>query len=424
MLYPVVRRAFHRLPPLLQQSLRSRRSQWQIRGRRRALATVGAGDLEVADVNHLLHHLRGRALSELPRSAEHFVSVGCSGTWYFNWIEQMCGPIRRHTGIEFYSLRPTDLPANVVWIANTAGAMPELGDSVADLLFSGQNIEHLWSEDVAGFLLESHRVLADNGLLVVDSPNRRITAKLGWSQPEHTIEFEASEMIELLELAGFDVQRKFGIWLCEDPASGATLPFETLSANGPWPLSLRVAAAAANIDSSFIWWIEARKRDRPPEIERLRRRVGEIFALAWPERVNRLKTAIGSEITVDGTAWFDSHGRGGALMFGPYLPLRKGHYSVTFELSLVGPTSPADRCAAICEVISGDGSQVAARREIRVAALSAQPVLPVTLDFSLGATTFAIQFRVIALAGIRIRAAKSLKLADVSVPAQAAAAAT
>lgn len=162
---------------------------------REALESIGAKGVATPDVNHLLHHLRGQALEGLPKRARQFVSVGCAGTWYFEWIAEKCAPLR-HTGIEFYSPKPDDLPESVEWIANTAGDMRALSDGSADVLFSGQNIEHLWPHDIAAFLLESHRVLETGGLLVVDSPNRRITSRLGWSHPEHTIELEPGEAEE------------------------------------------------------------------------------------------------------------------------------------------------------------------------------------------------------------------------------------
>lgn len=75
------------------------------------------------------------------------MSVGCAGTWYFEWIRDKCAPLH-HTGIEFYSPRPADLPHGVDWVVSTAGNMEAVGDHSADLLFSGQNIEHLWPEDI------------------------------------------------------------------------------------------------------------------------------------------------------------------------------------------------------------------------------------------------------------------------------------
>lgn len=240
----LLKQVFKLLPAVIQQRVRQARKAAATRKIRLALASIEAPDSETPDINHVLHHFRGEALRRLPKGARHFVSVGCSGTWYFHWIAETYGHVELHTGVEFYSPQPSDLPHYTRWIANTAGDMHDIPDASADLLFSGQNIEHLWVEEIVGFLSESQRVLKEDGLLVVDSPNRLITAKLGWSHPEHTIEFTPDEMQELLTLAGFDLERQHGIWLCADPHSGSALPFEEMSTEGIWPLARR----------ALRWW--------------------------------------------------------------------------------------------------------------------------------------------------------------------------
>lgn len=172
------------------------------------------------DLSHLLHHLRGNRLARLPRGITRLVSVGCAGSWYFNWFEEKYGPVEEHIGVEYYLPKPNDLPDGVVWITNTAGHMPDVPACSADAIFSGQNIEHLWPEDIVGFFSESYRILENNGLLIIDSPNRSITERLNWSQPEHIIELTVYEIRQLCKYAGFDIKRFFGIWLCEHPSTG------------------------------------------------------------------------------------------------------------------------------------------------------------------------------------------------------------
>ena len=391
-----------------------RRAAARKRRLRAAKVAIGAQPESLPDVNHLLHHLRGEALRGLPDHAGHFVSVGCAGPWYFDWVAKMVGAIELHTGVELLTPRPAQLPANVRWIADTAGHMPELGDGVADILFSGQNIEHLWEEDVRGFLLESHRILRDGGLLVIDSPNRRIAARLGWSQPEHTVELNPEEMEVLLVMAGFSVERVTGLWLCEDPLSGALLPFDELSGEGRWPLQRRVAAAYNNPHSSFIWWIEARKQKNAPQIACLAARIGEIFRHAWPERLNRLKSATGAEIVHNNRAWYDSGGRQGMLLFGPYAPLRAGHHVVRLRLLLRPRPLPAGVRIGYAEVVADDGAKVLASHEISVAETLAGE-FEVALDFALGDTTFGVEFRVFAFQGVHLAVQKSVSLAPFSV---------
>jgi len=377
---------------------------------RNAKAAIGAEPEGLPDVNHLLHHLRGEALRSLPDHPDHVVSVGCSGAWYFEWVTQMLGPIGLHTGVEFYTPPPAQLPPNVRWVANTAGHMPEIGDGVADILFSGQNIEHLWQSDVLGFLLEGHRILRDGGLLVIDSPNRRIAARLGWSQPEHTVELNPEEMEVLLTLAGFTVERVIGLWLCEDPLSGALLPFDELSAEGPWPLQRRVEAAYHNPHSSFIWWIEARKQKVAPQRIRMEERIAEIFRLGWPERLNRLKTMIGIEIAHNNRVWIDSGGRQGILLFGPYAPLRAGRHVVRLRLMLAHSVLAPNARIAYAEVISADGA-VLATHEISLAETLAGE-FEVAMEVALNDTVFGVQFRVFSFEGAHLAVKKSVTLSS------------
>lgn len=372
---------------------------------REALASVGARDVATPDINHLLHHLRGEALAGLPKNARHFVSVGCAGTWYFEWVAAKCAP-RRHTGIEFYAPKPDDLPPGVDWIANTAGNMEALPDAAADVLFSGQNIEHLWPHDIAAFLLESHRVLAPGGLLVVDSPNRRITARLGWSHPEHTIELEPAEAEDLLFLAGFDVQRRLGLWLCEAPGTNELLPFDEISTGGPWPIARRVALARDHVEQSFIWWLEARRSDRVPDAEGLRRRIAEVNARAWPERLDRLQTGVGAPVQRDGQTWFDSQGRGGAVLFGPYTAMPAGRHTVTFELEYPDGCG-ADGAPPVAHVSAGPAHEVIVRREAPRARPGERVRLP--LGFELEDTAFHVEF-VIVTPGVRVLVRKGVEL--------------
>ena len=421
-------RLFQRLPQTLQQAARDwrgalerRRANVRARRLREAKVAIGAKGDGLPDVNHLLHHLRGAALRALPKHGGHFVSVGCSGTWYFNWIAQMVGTLEQHTGVEFYTPRPDDLPPGVRWIANTAGHMPEIADGVADVLFSGQNIEHLWQEDVVGFLLESHRVLKEGGLLVIDSPNRRIAARLGWSQPEHTVELNPEEMEGLLVLAGFVVERVIGLWLCEDSLTGALLPFDELTAEGPWPLQRRVDAAYHNPHSSFIWWIEARKQKQGAQIVRLRERIADIFRHGWPERLNRLKTVIGTEISHNNRPWFASEGRQGMLLFGPYAPLRARGYVLRLRLMLMPPLLlPPKSLVGYAEVVFGDDHKLLATQEIRLGETPGGE-FEVALAFTLSDTCFGVQFRVFAYDTARLAVQKSVTLTTVCAQVQAAA---
>ncbi|HLL81285.1 MAG TPA: methyltransferase domain-containing protein, partial [Longimicrobium sp.] len=303
------------------------------------------------DFNMLLHRSRGALLRTMPPGANRLLSAGCSGGWYFDWMEQCYGRVPEHIGIEYYSLRPASLPDNVTWIANTASDMSDVASHGIDLLFSGQNIEHLWPEEVAGFLVEAARVVRQGGHLVVDSPNRDITARYKWSHPEHTIELTVAEMSELLTLAGFEVTRSAGIWLCRDPRTGRLLP---LDANTPddWSTTERLVAGYALPEHSFIWWLEARRTTQEPRREELERRLQALFATAWPERLQRLNVPAGhSPEFREGVEWIRcAPGNEGAVLVGPGTPLRAGRYRCTFHFD---PDPGAGAPYAVCTVVGG-----------------------------------------------------------------------
>lgn len=359
------------------------------------------------DINHLLHHLRGEAFKAAPKGVEHLVSVGCAGTWYFNWINETYGPVAKHTGVEFYSPKPSDLPDNVEWIANTAGHMPEIKSDSADGIFSGQNLEHLWPEDVCGFYLESHRILKQGGLLVVDSPNRLVTTKYNWSHPEHTVELTPDEAVELTTLAGFDVTTVKGLWLCESPASDKLYPFSEMKHYGRDSFHQRMSQSKDNPDKSFLWWVEARRARRAPNESELRLRMQQIWDKAWPERCQRTLTLAGK--LVESTKSFRSDGNAGVLMYGPYLPLRKGSYTATFKLKLTKPSgNPSD--LVYVDIIGRDGSVEVAKREMRIEHLSCDKWLEVPISFPIPETTFGMQFRVIVPEGSYVESSRDISL--------------
>lgn len=358
-----------------------------------ALQDAGISDLEKPDFNNLLHHLRGCELKQLPKGTQHFISVGCAGTWYFNWIEKCCGPIKLHTGIEYYSPKPGDLPAGVNWIANTAGDMSDIASDVGDILFSGQNIEHLWPADISAFLQESWRVLKPGGLLVIDSPNRMVTAAANWSHPEHTVELTPDEARKLIEASGFEVTALRGMWLCFDAETNLSLEIDQLQPEGKWSLARRITHAESRPDDSFCWWLVARKSDKPMASANTSIHTEEIFQKAWPERATRLRTVVGTVSVVDGDKWFNSNSNTGLVMCGPAMPLPAGSYSVTFKLKLSLLQSTSNKSFIRFEITDVQ-NRVIEFREFTSAELAQVGEHALTLDFLLEKMTFGIQFNV------------------------------
>jgi SAM-dependent methyltransferase len=318
----------------------------------RAAAFPAAADPTVANFYHLLHELRGHALSDMPAGARTMLSAGCSGAWYFDWVHERYGHVPRHIGTEAYRPRPDNLPPNVEWLARDVISVPEIGDDSIDLVFSGQNIEHLWPEQVAGFLLESHRVLAPGGWLVIDSPNREITRALAWTHPEHTIEYSVADVRELLDLAGFSDIAVRGIWLCQD--RDRLLPLSPFDPGSDAADVLRRAALArTRPEASFVWWAEARK-SHPPQREALIRALTRLFALHWPERLNRFVVTGPTRVDADGRWLSIPSGACGLIAKGPVFPLRAGGSRLRFRVRGLDPSTP---CGVRIELTRGEGNQ-------------------------------------------------------------------
>jgi hypothetical protein len=174
--------------------------------------------------------------------------------------------------------------------------MVGVGDSSVDLVFAGQTTEHLWSYELSGFLEEAHRVLRADGLLVLDSPNRLVTEHLLWSHGGHTVELSVAEITELVTLAGFEVFSTAGIWRCH--VEGRRWQLEE-GLDDPAIFTRRAATAHDAPDDSFVWWINARRTDSPPDSPRLRARTKELFETHWNTRVCRgLFPAPGANVRV------------------------------------------------------------------------------------------------------------------------------
>jgi SAM-dependent methyltransferase len=239
----------------------------------------------VSEFFHMANHaLRTHELERVPKGARVALSVGAGGRWYFDWFEEHYGPLERHIGIEAFEPEPDDLPGYAVWIPDTANHMDRVQSGSVDLVFAGQTSEHLWAEELAGFLLEAHRVLTPGGLLALDSPNRLVTEHLLWSHGGHTIELAAGEMEHLLELAGFDVETVAGVWRCVD--RGRRLQLEE-GLDDPMVLVRRTATGREAPDECFVWWINARRSTRDPRPDDVRAEVQRLFDEHWNTRVSR-----------------------------------------------------------------------------------------------------------------------------------------
>lgn len=344
------------------------------------------------DFNHFLHHLRTEELSELAPGARTVLSGGCAGDWYFDWFATSYPTsVERHIGVEAYTQAPERLPAGVEWLSRTLGDLTPVGDGSVDLVFAGQVLEHMWADEVAGFLLESHRTLREGGILCIDSPNRVVTLGNGWWQPEHTVEFTVAEVRTMLTLAGFTDIAISGIWLCRDPQTGAFLGVDIDAGEElGWPWHRRVAEARTRPEESFVWWATARNGGEPASADELADVVSGIFLRARPQYLARLRSNVGS---VDDGAVSVGAGTEGFMLFGPYIAVPPGPMCATFHLRRPAGDAarPEDEIVRL-EVSTGEGV-------LAMASITASMVPPsdtftaVDVPFEFDRTAFGVEFR-------------------------------
>jgi SAM-dependent methyltransferase len=394
----------------------ARRHNWltdPVQDRPASTDSVAPNEYGLIGFDAMLHALRGIELSRMPRVDGAVLSAGCAGSLYFRWFERCYGPVARHVGVEFYTPEPDDLPDGVDWVKATVADMQGVADSSVELVFSGQNIEHLFGDDAVDFLLESRRVLRPGGWLVIDSPHREIAAALRWTMPEHTIEFTPAEAEELVTLAGFDVAGVRGVWLCREPATGDVQPLWSEDGT-PLPadeVARRAVLAGPRPDDSFVWWLEARRVDREPDVAALRARHAEVFSRAWPERQRRLSNAVGQRHHAQGrTVVSAPAGTSGYLIFGPYVPLSPGRYRLTFAVRRRGPV-PADVDVAILDVADRVGTVLAERR-IGRAELADRQWTDLAVDLNVADLTWGGQFRVYSTGAVALDAIADIRVDD------------
>ena len=361
------------------------------------------------DFSESLHELRVEQLQRLPADASIVLHGGAASSWYFTWFEQhFPGTVERHIGVEAFQQRPADLPGNVEWLPRTLGDMAPVADGSVDLVFAGQVVEHLWPGDVAGFLLESHRVLASGGILALDSPNRRVTEAIGWLHPQHTVEFSVDEIVELVTLAGFDVSDVRGVLLSYDRTTHRFLGIDDLE----WPVSWHERAERGRDapEDSFVWWLEAVRADRAPDEGALRARAQALFARFRAARLARLNTPLPVTHGWSGPTVTALAGHDGVVFHGPYVPVDGGRWRVSLPVRRDPGSIAEDGIAAWVDAASESGEKVHARRPVTAAELPVGAWTTVPLDLDLPEMTMGVEFRLFATGEAAISARLDLRL--------------
>ncbi len=312
------------------------------------------------DFNELIHSERGKLIRQMPKGAEVVLSAGCAGAWYFKWFEENYGIVKKHIGLELYSEKPDNLPSNVEWIENSVDEMSDIESNSIDLLFSGQNIEHLSANVLLGFLQESNRVLKTNGYLIIDSPNRKVTQPNRYVQPEHTLELTDDEIVDLLKLAGFSIESLNGIWDCNfsNLNSYNSTAISVPAAKGD--LNKRIKNAYENPSDSFIWWVVAKKKGAFNE--KIEWKIEDIYLKDFPGFVrSRFSNQIGKLYSAGGTETLiaTTESDYGYVLYGPYIPILPGKYVVFFRYKCLKKSGQV-----VFDVCSNQGEHIYAKTVI------------------------------------------------------------
>ena len=346
------------------------------------------------DFSTRLHELRSRELRRLPDGARTILSGGCSDSWYFEWFaENYPTAPERHIGIDV-APPPDELPSGVEWYQRSLGEIGGLAAREVDLVFAGQVIEHLWPDEIVGFLVGAQRVLRQGGVLALDSPNRAVTQPLGWAHPEHTIEFSVEEIVELLQLAGFREVSVRGILLNYDREFQRLLPLEPLRED-PWTWERRAKEAEHRPEDSFIWWAEALRAEREPDVNALRVRVDELFARFRSIAAARFQHEVGAVVdTGNRRVVRASRGESGYLVRGPGIPVPPGRWRALFwlEADLDGGADDAEPIGSIAAMVDDD--RRLAFRELTTADAAKRALGEMALAFSLSRTAANLQLLV------------------------------
>ena len=338
------------------------------------------------DFNSFIHECRGILLGNLPANAEVVLSAGCSGRWYFDWFENCYGKVPMHIGLELYSPKPESLPTNVRWIANSVSDMRDIADCSVDILFSGQNIEHLFKQDLRGFLLEASRVLKLGGILCLDSPNRLVTVPCKYVQPEHVLELSPQEASLLLDYSGFTVENKYGILDCSSSLTTGVGVDRALTPSTE-------IGYTDSVDNSFIWWLVARKTREPSPCS-LDPYIESLFINEYPLFVgSRFRKTTGILSGTLGTSPVVKSlcSEAGYCLYGPFVPLPSGKYSAYFHIRSSGMQNEDGYC--LFDVVSQGGKVVHAAQVVKKNQL-VNEWSQVRLDFDLKDYTSGVEARI------------------------------
>ena len=309
---------------------------------------------EFVDFNYFLHEVRSRCIRRLNCKADSVLHIAAAGKWYFEWFsENYKYDVRRQVGIDINE-KPNDLDDSITWYSKDASDLSIFESESFDMIFAGQFIEHIGPINQAKFLIEVNRVLKKDGILVIDSPNYAITNKYGWKQPEHISEFSYKQAKILINISGFDILEETGL-IPEKlfphvfPNSKYIQPIDTNSIVFDIEQSL-----SSNPEDCFIWWFVCKKTNDNFKGDLVYSLSDEFYNYNKKQEKVVYYSQVGkiiSDLDFIETGIADT----GFIIFGPYIELKPGDYSATFNLTHP-PTSDLGNCV--------DGSLIVCKLDI------------------------------------------------------------
>jgi SAM-dependent methyltransferase len=140
-------------------------------------------------------------------------------------------PETRHEMYRELEVKPRITPSGPIHVKFSDMAdLSFIESQSADLIWSGQSIEHITIEQARNLYLEIKRILRPGGFFCLDTPNRLITkihtADIGggFVHPDHKLEYTPQELARELEKAGFEIVECKGV--CEMPRTVASGRFD------------------------------------------------------------------------------------------------------------------------------------------------------------------------------------------------------
>jgi len=130
------------------------------------------------------------------------VDFGCGSGEFINAVRA-----RRRIAVDRRSSSRDALEEGVEFFESQGVHVPGLGDGEADVVFCSNLLEHLPDrESVTALLREIHRLLGEEGRLLLLGPNLRYTGAAYWDFFDHILPFTHNSVHEALATGGLRVE--------------------------------------------------------------------------------------------------------------------------------------------------------------------------------------------------------------------------